>query len=205
MEVAEMILEYLRVLLSAQMVVGVVVVTMFCLFKTEVRALINRINAVEWGSGKISAPQPASTEPKSAGNLPKPESPSLPPGIQVNPEDQRRLEQALLSERARAHYWEYRYLNSFYVFNTQRVLDWLIGLNNSTTFTTYDALWQPFISTAQERRNIVRVLEEHNLIALHGDLIEVTPKGREYVQWRGPLPSIDPSGVTARLAGESNG
>ena len=38
--------------------------------------------------------------------------------------------------------------------------------------------------------NTQRVLGVHT--TSNGELIEVTPKGREYIQWRGPLPQLAP-------------
>lgn len=197
MNIATLILEFLKVLLSPQMVVGTVLVILFILFRSELRSLLSRIASIRWGQAEISAPQlpseGAGTSVSSDNsNLSHTATPQLPEGVNVSSEDAERLRQAMLAERSRAHFWEYRYLNYFFVIGTQRVLDWLISLPNSTTFTAYDALWQPFIPTAEQRRTIINVLEEHNLIVMHGDLIEVTPKGREYAQWRGPLPQSLP-------------
>ena len=192
MDIANLVLEYFKVFLSMQMVFGAIAITAFALFKSEISSLLNRVASLKWGSAELSAPQPMSTAPSESGSelgkLQEPVPPSLPSGITVSPEDKKRLEQAMLSERARAHYWEYRYLNHFLVVNTQRVLDWLVSLQSPATFTTYDALWQLPIPTAEERRNIIRALENHNLVVLHGDLIEVTPKGKEYKNWRGSMP-----------------
>ncbi len=190
-------LEYLKVLLSPQMVVGAVLLVLFILFRLEIRSLLSRIASIRWGQAEISAPQPQSendsaTIKSTNENFPITTPPELPEGVNVSPEDAERFRQAMLAERARAHFWEYRYLNHFFVIGTQRVLDWLISLPNSTTFTAYDALWQPFIATAEQRRTIIQVLEEHNLVVMHGDLIQVTPKGHEYAQWRGPLPQNTP-------------
>ena len=187
------ILEYLKVFLSPQMVVGLVLAFLFWLFRVEVRSLLSRVATIRWGQAEISAPQQPSeptnlSDKKQAEKMPETPAPPLPEGINVSQQDGERLRQAMLAERARAHYWEYRYLNYFYAMGTQRVLDWLISLPNPVTFTTYDALWQPFIAMAEQRRIIIQVLEEHNLIVMRGDLIEVTPKGHEYAQWRGPLP-----------------
>lgn len=204
MDIANLVLEYIKALLSVQMVLGALAAIALVLFKTELRALLNRVASFKWGSAEISAPQPTSTAPTETGaepgKLPGPELPVLPAGIQVNAEDAKRLEQAMLSERARAHYWEYRYLNHFLVANTQRALDWLASLPNAATFTTYDALWQLRVPTAEERRKIIRALEEHNLVVLHGDLIEVTQKGREYLEWRGPIPAVPVPPPTSRYA-----
>ncbi len=104
-----------------------------------------------------------------------------------------RFRQAMQAERAPAHLWEYRYLNHYLALNTQRVLDWLSALPDPPTFTMYDAWWQQVIPTA-ERRTVIQVLEEHNLVVMKGELIEVTPKEKEYIQWRGPLPGKQASG-----------
>ena len=185
------VLEYLKVILSPQVLGAGAFIGALLLFRVELRALIGRIAAIRWGDAEISTPQlPTEASNNKQEKLPAPEQPPLPVGLSVSPEDAKRLEQAMLAERARAHLWEYRYLNHFLVIGTQRVLDWLAALSNATTFTAFDAMWQPFISTAEQRRTIIRVLEEHNLVAIHGDLIEVTPKGREYIQWRGPLPTL---------------
>lgn len=190
-------LEYLKVLLSPQMVVGTVLIILFVLFRIEIRSLLSRIASIRWGQAEISAPQPPSEDGSASikstnENLPITTPPELPEGLNVSPEDAERFRQAMLAERSRAHFWEYRYLNHFFVMATQRVLDWLRSLPNATTFTAYDALWQPLIATAEQRRTIIQVLEEHSLIIMHGDLIQVTPKGHEYAQWRGPLPQSAP-------------
>lgn len=98
----------------------------------------------------------------------------------------------MLAERARAYFWEYRYLHYFLVLGTQRVLDWLASLPAPTTVGAFDTFWQPLIPSAEQRRTILSVLESHNLIFFRGELIEVSPKGREYIQWRGPLPNLPP-------------
>lgn len=108
--------------------------------------------------------------------------------ITVSPAQLQTLEEAFAAERARAFLWEYRYLNYFLARSSQRVLDWLAGLSVRTTVGTFEAFWLPILPIAQERQAIVTALQAHYLIVLAGELIEVTPKGREYLQWRGPLP-----------------
>ena len=93
------------------------------------------------------------------------------------------------AERARAFLWEYRYLNYFLAQQTQRVLDWFASLQTRTSLQFFDTMWLPFIPSAEERRAIITALQAHHLIVINNELIEVTPKGREYIQWRGALPS----------------
>jgi hypothetical protein len=52
----------------------------------------------------------------------------------------------------------------------------------------YDSVWLPLIPSAEERRAIITALQAHYLILVQNELVEVTPKGREYIAWRGPLP-----------------
>ncbi len=68
-------------------------------------------------------------------------------------------------------------------------MDWFASLPNATTVSLFDALWMPSIPSAEERKAIINVLQAHHLIQFQGELVEVTPKGREYIQWRGALPA----------------
>jgi hypothetical protein len=73
------------------------------------------------------------------------------------------------------------------------------------TYSQYDSLLAQEVS-AEERKAIIDALTMHLLIQRKGDLIEVTPKGREYIRLRGPLPSIPGlPGVTAGLPSATPG
>jgi hypothetical protein len=196
MEVAKLVLEYIRVILSPQMIVGAIGLSFFCLFKSQIGSLLSRIATIRWGSAEVSAPQPpADTSSRSEVGTPTvirrdQEALAIPADANLSPDEKQRLEQTFLAERARAHLWEYRYLNYFLVQNTQRVLDWLASLPTAPTFTMYDAWWQSAIPSADQRRTMINVLESHNLVQYNGELVEVTPKGREYIQWRGPVSPV---------------
>ena len=187
METAKIIIEYLKIILSAQVIIGVICITFFALFKTEIRSLLNRIASITIGSTVLSSPQPSS-EINNSKEIESTEELELPEELQTDdPEIETALRQAMQAERARAHLWEYRYLNGFLVRNTQKVLDWLISNNSPPNNSMYDAWWNGLIATSSERQAIINVLEEHNLLILDGGLITVTPKGEEYAEWRGPL------------------
>ena len=196
METAAIVLEYLKVLLSTQCVCAVVALVFIICFRRDLRALMQRVASIKLPGGtEVSAPQLARTESEKSstkeppGVPPGPASP-LPEGLHLEPEQAKILGEAFRAERAKAYLWEYRYLNHFLVANTQRVLDWLAGLKERTTISMYDAWWMQFVLNADERRAILSALETHHLIFIHdGDVIEVTPKGREYIGWRGPLAS----------------
>ena len=197
MEVAKLVLEYLKLFLSSQIVAGVIVAVFLLLFRPELRSLLNRIAKIKFpGGAEVSTSQieRSNEELPALGEKPTPlpaessEASSLPSNLTVSPEQLQTLEEAFAAERARAFLWEYRYLNYFLARSSQRVLDWLAGLSVRTTIGTFDAFWLPVFPLAQERQAIVTALQAHYLIVLAGELIEVTPKGREYLQWRGPLP-----------------
>ena len=99
------------------------------------------------------------------------------------------MRQAFQAGRARAYFWEYRYLNYFLVPHTRVVLDWLAGLKDMATVELFDNLWLPAIPNPDERKAVMRALLAHNLVELDVPWISVTPQGREYLALRGPLPN----------------
>lgn len=184
----------LQILLSAPSVALIVFVVALWLFRADFRALMRRIATLRFPGGEITTSQALRAEEPPAADNAQPlgatPAPDLPQNLHLTPEAQTRVLELFQAERARAYLWEYRYLNMFLVRHTQQVLDWLVGLPQRTTFQMFDAFWAPAIPTAQERKAVIGALETHHLIQFEGDLIDVTPKGREYSQWRGPLPSV---------------
>lgn len=197
MEWAKLGLEFLKVLLSAPVALGIVAITFFIFFKEDVKALMRRIAKIRLpGGGELSTSQleKASEVPPAKSEPPTPigEAP-IPPNISLIPQDLQTISNLFNAERARAALWEYRYLNYFLVRHTQQFLDWLVSLPNPTTVSLADAFWMPVVPAAHEREAILNALLTHHLVQIvqrNGELIEVTPKGREYVQWRGPLPPL---------------
>lgn len=195
MEIATLILEYLKVILTTPVAAGATAITFFVLFKDDIRSLFKRVAKVKFpGGGEFSTTQieRASEEFQPQGvQLPiaPPDPPSLPDNLTLNPEQIKVVGEAFAAERACAALWEYRYLNYFLAHSTQCVLDWLNALSVRTTTSMFDAYWLPVIPSADERRTIINVLQAHSLIGLNAGVIEVTPKGKEYLQWRGPMPN----------------
>lgn len=189
----EFTVDLLAILLGAPVVGGAIALTLILIFREELRTLIRRLASLRFPGGELTisqADKAASDTVRGAevSAQPAAEEPTLPRGLTLMPEDQERLVEFLKSERARAALWEYRYLNLFLVPHTQRVLDWLIALPQRTTLQMVDAFWLPIIHSPEERRAVLNALQAHHLIAIQGEMVEVTPKGREYVQWRGPSP-----------------
>ena len=193
METAKLVLEYIKAFLSLQVVAGAVVITLFLMLKGEIRSLLTRRFKIKLPWGEVSASQieKANEELPARGEKPSattPDAPSLPETLTFTPEEVKALRESFAAERARAALWEYRYLNYFFARSTQHVLDWLASLEKRTTLSFFDSFWLPVIPSAKERHAIINALESHYLIDLRGGVIEVSDKGREYLEWRGPLP-----------------
>jgi len=193
MDTAHLVLEYLKVFLAAPFMAATVVVIAFFLFKEDIKGLLRRIAKIKLPGGSefsTSQIEKANEELPSRGQKPPanpPDQQGLPQNLSITPEQQQAVRQFLDAERANARLWEYRYLNYFLARSSQRVLDWLASLTTRTTVAFLDTYWLPLIPNAEERRAIVNALQAHYLILIDSGLIEVTPKGREYLQWRGPL------------------
>lgn len=195
MEIAHLVLEYLKALLSPQDVAGGVVLTFFLLFHEDIKALLLRIAKIRFPDGT----EVSTSQGERKANEEQIENKPLPTfdisalvGLpeDLTPQQRVAIENILRAEKATSYLWEYRYLNYFLVYRTQEVLNWLIGLMQSTTYSHYDATWLPVIPSAQERNAILAALETHHLIQVTDAVIQVTPKGKEYQQWRGPLPQL---------------
>lgn len=192
MEIANLILEYLKVILSTPVLFSGVALVFLFKFAAKISSLIDRIANIKLpGGGEVSTPQ--SNTIKDEGVRPKPQVEDkpiagLPEGM--SSEQSNAVKQLVRSHIANSYLWEYRYLNYFLQRDTQDVLDWLIGLPKPTTYAHYDSFWLPLIQSANERQAIVKALQMHHLI-IHDDydVITVTPKGLEYQEWRGALPA----------------
>ncbi len=198
MEKAKLILEYIRVILTTPVLLSVVAIVFIFKFNEDIKALLLRIAKIKLPGGtEVSTPQ--SNQLKEDTKKPHPEPTEdkiqgLPQNLTT--EQRQAIEQLVRAHIANAYLWEYRYLNFYLVRSTQVVLDWLIGLPQSTTYAHYDSFWLPLITAATERQAIINALESHHLITLDAsNMITVTPKGKEYQEWRGALPPL-PSGAT---------
>lgn len=195
MPITQLILEYLRVLLdfgkmflSPQIFAAIVALFFLAAFRPDIKALLLRVAKIKFPGGELSTPQSAKKE-ETTEKLPTPPSDDVNLPVSLEKGELDTVRELFNAERARAFLWEYRYLNYFLAQSTQRVLDWFA--TNATPHPTvelFDSMWLPFIPSPQERQAILQALQAHHLINIDRDLITITPKGREYVQWRGPLP-----------------
>ena len=100
-------------------------------------------------------------------------------------EEMERIDREMKAERAAARYWEYMYLNHFYVPRTQVMLVWFGSLECPVALPVFNSIWVCKALDGEQLRTTLDVLTSHFMIQFVGDKIEITPKGREYVAWRG--------------------
>jgi hypothetical protein len=193
MEIAKLVLEFARVLLAWPVITLIFGVVFLRLFKPQIGSALARILSVRLpGGGELLMSEQqasvnvltASTD-ASAGAAPgQPTIPPAPTAPQL-PAGGDNVEQRVQTERQRAQLWEYRFLNLYLVPRTQVVLDWLasqppMGLH------TYEAWLMGSVPSPTERLAVLDALLNHHLVEMRDNLITVTHKGREYMQWRGP-------------------
>jgi hypothetical protein len=193
---SDSVLDYLEVLLTAPVLFSIVAILFILFFKEDIKALLLRIAKIKLPGGtEVSTPQSErSTEEKNTDDDPPIVNSTPITGLpnDLTPQQQREIEQIIRAHISTAFLWEYRYLNYFLVRRTQDVLDWFINLGQDTSYSYFDSAWIPFIPAANERQAIFNALESHHLIQYNQQtgMIQVTPKGREYQNWRGVLPAL---------------
>lgn len=202
--------EFLKVILSPHIVWGGILIFFALRFKSSFSSLIGAITdriknvrgykKTKEGHELTFTSAQASSEDKVLPNVSNeppqgsPEETGNTGWLEDNTQDVNTLNQLVKTERASRYLWEYRYLNYFFARHTQVVLDWFVGCESPPTFELFENFWFHMIPDKNERKIVLDALSAHYLIqASEGGLIEVTPKGREYHQWRGSLPPLPES------------
>ena len=195
MEIAELVLEYLKVFISFPVAAVVIGLAVLIMFKESVSILLANISKAKLPGGIELETHQNLRNDQSDKKVSVPEDSiekieGLPTSL--NQQQKSEVESLLKSHIANTYLWEYRYLNFYFVKGTQLVLDWLITLNQATTVTHFDSIWMHTIPNANERLAIITSLQNHHLINLDevSGAIIVNPKGNEYQQWRGVLPQL---------------
>ncbi|MDO9287338.1 MAG: hypothetical protein Q7T83_00950 [Thermodesulfovibrionales bacterium] len=188
MEYSKLALEYLKVLFSAPVVSAIIVIIFLKLYRGNIGALIDRINKIKLpGGSEISNPQLENLSTETS-IIDKTSHEPQSSNIQNLQEDKLETIKSLYtSERARAYFWEYNYLNYYLVPSTQNVLSWLASLPSSSSLSLIDNLLLPLIPDTKERQAILSALEKHYLISIENNLLSVTPKGIEYLEWKNQI------------------
>lgn len=185
MEWCRLALEYLKVLLTPQIVIIIGVIWFAKTFKENIAALIDRIKAIKFPGGELSTPQHEKLKNESPiedKTSPEPQSADLPANIKEN--DIETLKTLYNAERSRAYFWEYSYLNYYLVTRTQYTLDWLAKYAQPMPVSLYDTLTSPSVPDPKERNAILNALENHYLVQVKDNIITVSQKGHEYIEWR---------------------
>ncbi|MBW7996246.1 MAG: hypothetical protein FVQ81_06700 [Candidatus Glassbacteria bacterium] len=189
----ELLLEYLKLFLSPQMVIGAIVLLFIFIFRNELKCLLVRIKkAKAVGSELEFETQRELLEAEKNRPEDKPEPPQADSGkMTLKPDEQERLVGVIEQLRTHAIYWEFRYLNLFLVHTTQLVLTWLVVYTEPVSMKQYHAGWGPTIQNLDERKAVLNALERSGLISIKGDMMEVTERGRQYINWPGrPNPFV---------------
>ena len=180
MEIAALILEYLKVLLSAPPLLSIVAVIFICKFAKDIKALLSRVAKIRLPGGAEFDTQQSrgivDDEPTKPPNMEEIPVQGIPTGLA--PAQEQKIEQLIRAHIATAYLWEYRYLNYFLARSTQSALDWLVGLKQPTTYSHYDSSFLPIVPSVRARQAMITALETHHLINFdHGsNAITVTPK-----------------------------
>jgi hypothetical protein len=163
MHTAQLVLDYIKAVLSPQVIAGAVGFTLLAVFRDDFKALLLRVAKIRLPGGtEVSTSQITKAE-EAAENKPldKPPPADPPPSLpaSLDHKELEQVKQLLDAERARAYLWEYRYMNYFLVYHTQQVLDWFASLPSSTSLSLFDSAWLPLIPNTDERRAVINALQ----------------------------------------------
>ena len=151
----ELALGYLRVLLSAPPMTVLGVLVLVWVFRSDLKAIMSRIATIKFPGGELSTTSQIDRSAKAGPDELPPGSTgqktALPEGLTTSPEQQELVRNFI---QAQSKLWEYRYLNFYFVPNTQLVLDWLARFQNRLSIEMFHALWSPVIPSADDRKAI---------------------------------------------------
>lgn len=82
-----------------------------------------------------------------------------------------------------AYYWEYRYLGYYLVPHTKDVLKLLYDANSEFLLNVLDVVMCKTIPEARERIAVVDALQQHYLIQIQDNMVSITEKGKEYIEF----------------------
>jgi hypothetical protein len=176
-DIAKLILDYVRVVLSPQMIAGAVSLALLALFKGDLRLLLARMAKLRLpGGGEFTLQVERSRRERALPNQTEP----LPTAALPERPTEAQVSNTIAALQADAQKWEFRYLNCFLASDTQWVLDWIAG----ATDAKLEVL--ALLYTAPERAAILDALRTHRIVEQEGEVFRVTDKGRDYLKFRGP-------------------
>ena len=187
MSIEELALEYVKVLLSPQVVIVAALIWFSITFKNALTSRLENsdIDISTPGGGRLQVSQPID-KAADAPTAPELESDAatVRPVKQEALTDTQQTIALINSWRSAAFTWEYRYLNYHLVRHSQQVLDWFYNRQNPITYELYDTSWNSAIPRVEERQTVYQVLTSHYLLIADSQrLISISDKGKEYCNW----------------------
>jgi hypothetical protein len=68
--------------------------------------------------------------------------------------------------------------------------DWFYDNTGPVTVAYANTIWMGAIPLLEERAAVLNALKNHFLVLQEGDNLAITPKGKEYVEFRGKLSAL---------------
>jgi len=196
-------IEYLQLLLAPHIVwAGVLIFFAFKFrsgFSSLLAAITDRIRSVKGYRKTKEGHELTFSESQQVDAKSLPNTSATPPEVtheknddftwpEDTTEDIAEIKTLVKAERSSRYLWEYNYLNFFFQRHTQYVLDWFVERDCEIPLDEYHGYWKKFIKSERERKAVLDVLLAHFMLEIKENRINVTPKGREYHEWRGPMP-----------------
>ncbi len=190
-------LEYLKLFLAWPPITLASVIFVSLLFKKPLSQWLSNLK-IKYGGAEVSSLFQQRSEPvetktpttETAQNaaLTRADEKQADASIEL-PKENEALKELVQQYRAGAYIWEYRYLNLFLVYNSKRVLTWLVDYGKAISIEVAAGIWSNQLPTDQ-RDIIVEVLRSHSLIIvdIKQGTLEATPKGKEFVDFIGRVP-----------------
>jgi|GEM_PF-1136471 len=194
LQVEKILLEYIKALAVWPVSSFASIVFLAVYFKEPISKWLSRLR-IHYAGASISSDQQSlkmenealvpSAERKPDVVMGTPEASK--PTESKKPEEPKALKEQLEQWRLSAYLWEYSYLNFFLAANTIHVLNWLYRQEHPVDLGAANAVWAPLISSLVEREAILNAILNHHLAVKTGDKIQISPKGREYLEFTGKL------------------
>lgn len=188
MEIAKLILDVFKTIISSwPLCIFIVLLISISKFKSQIADFINRVGSLKFPGGEILSQAKQSIADRELPEGKTEDDSSLADILQGMgaEEEKERLRQIIQDKDGESLYWEYNYLDIFLVSESKRVLVWMSQNPSRVSSTVFHDLWDPLIPKHAERRTILSVLLRYDLISQEeqSGMLEVTPKGHNYIEW----------------------
>lgn len=187
-----MCLEFLKVLLGWPSIVLTIAIFGFYIFRVPLSKWLENVK-IDYGGATISSQQQKVEDNVQAPKLEVDQS-----GPSVLPVPNGSDSNLVNQWKAAAYLWEYRFLNFFLAYHSQQFLDWLCDRTEPMSLEVTNSLWLVKVPDVAERQAVVEAITRHHLAEIRDSMISITPKGREYVEFRGRFDPAFPNLVSPK-------